>query len=70
MMSLLMVRGKIFSKASGVAGILGFGLLLIFEINKSFVPSLDYISILVATGGGLASMVWYILIAQRLFQLR
>jgi len=67
--SFIMLKSKIFTKASGIAGIIGFGLLLIFEINKSFLPSFDNISTLLAMVGGLASMIWYILIARTLFRL-
>jgi hypothetical protein len=38
-MSLVMLRSKIFSKASAYAGMLGFGLLLIFELCSSFIPT-------------------------------
>jgi hypothetical protein len=66
--SIVMLRSQVFSKASAYAGILGFGLLLIFEVCSSFVPALD-VAIIFAIGGGLLSMAWYILIARRLFQL-
>lgn len=68
-MSLVMLRGRIFSRASAYAGIAGFGLLFVFEILSSFVPSLHDAALILALGGGLANMAWYILIAQRLFQL-
>ncbi len=67
--SVVMLRGRIFSRAAAYAGIVGFGLLFIFEILSSFVPSLYGIALIPAMGGGLANMAWYILIAQRLFQL-
>ena len=66
--SIVMLRSKVFSKATAYAGILGFGLLLIFEICSSFVPALD-LAMIFAMGGGLLSMAWYILVARRLFQL-
>jgi hypothetical protein len=48
---------------------LGFALLLIFEICSSFVPALFDVVMIIAMGGGILSMTWYILIARRLFQL-
>ena len=66
--SIVMLRSKVFSKATAYAGILGFGLLLIFEVCSSFVPAFD-LAIIFAMGGGLLSMAWYILVARRLFQL-
>jgi hypothetical protein len=68
-MSFVMLRSKIFSKASAYAGMLGFGLLLIFEICSSFVPGVKDAAMIIAVLGGLSSMAWYILIARRLFQL-
>lgn len=67
--SVVMLRGRIFSRAAAYAGIVGFGLLFIFEILSSFVPSLHSVALIPAMMGGLANMAWYILIAQRLFQL-
>lgn len=69
MISIVMLRGKVFNKAAAYVGILAFGLLLIFEVCSSFVPALFNAAIVFAGGGGLLSIAWYILIARRLFQL-
>jgi hypothetical protein len=69
LISLVMLRGKIFSKVSGYVGMLAFGLMLVFEINSSFVPPLFGVAMIFAAGGGLLSMAWYVLLASRLFQL-
>ena len=66
--SMVMLRSQVFDKATAYAGVLGFGLLLIFEVCSSFVPALG-VAMLFAMGGGLLSMAWYILVARRLFQL-
>lgn len=68
-MSLVMLQGRVFSRASAYAGIAGFGLLFVFEILSSFVPPLHATALILALGGGIANMTWYILIARRLFQL-
>ena len=68
-MSLVMLRSKIFSKANAYAGMLGFGLLLISEICSSFIPAVEDVVMIVFMFGGFSIMVWYILIARRLFQL-
>jgi hypothetical protein len=68
-MAIVMLQNKVFSKVSAYVGILGFGLLLIFEICSSFVPRLAGVAMIFAMGGGLLAITWYILIAQRLFQL-
>ena len=69
LISYIMLRAKIFSKAAAYVGMLGFGLLLIFEFLSSFVTGLDQATMLLAMFGGLLTMVWYILIARRLFQM-
>jgi hypothetical protein len=69
LMSVVMLRGKVFSQASGVVGILAFGFLLIFEICSSFIPALFQAAMIFALCGGVLSMAWYILVARRLFQL-
>lgn len=69
LISSVMLRGGVFSKASAYAGILGGLFLAIFTIWSTFVPFLFGLSMIVAMLGGLSSIVWYILIARRLFQL-
>ena len=67
--SIVMIRGKIFNALHAYFGLLGFGMLLIFDICASFVPELSGMVLTVAMIGGPLSMVWYILIARRFFQL-
>ena len=69
MMSAVMLHSGIFSKATAVAGLLGFGLLALFEVISSFVLGLGNTTMILSMLGGLAVMVWYILIAARLFRL-
>jgi hypothetical protein len=69
LISVVMLRSMIFSRSSAYAGLLGFGLLLIFEIIASFSSGLSPVSLSLAMVGGLFSMAWYVLIARRLFQL-
>jgi hypothetical protein len=69
LLSLVMLRGQVFSRTVAYAGIAAFGLFSVFEILSSFVPSLHDVALIIAMGGGLASMAWYTLIARRLFQL-
>jgi uncharacterized membrane protein len=70
LMALVMLRGKVFSRGTAYAGMIGFGLLFVYEILSSFAPSVHDAILILAMVGGLASMAWYILIARRLFQLR
>lgn len=67
--SFVMLRGGIFSKLTAYTGILGFGLLLVYEICQSFVPALLGIALSFAIIGGFLNLVYYGLIAHRLFRL-
>jgi hypothetical protein len=69
LISYVMLRGGIFSKAAAYAGMLGFSILLLFEFLASFFSGLSQAAMLFAMIGGLLSMVWYILIARRLLQI-
>jgi hypothetical protein len=69
MMAAVMLHSGIFSKATAIAGLIGFGMLLLFEVASSFVLGLGAVTMILAVVGGLSSMVWYLLSARRLFQL-
>ena len=64
-----MLRGKVFSKASAYAGILGNVLLIAFEIILAFVPKVLDVGMVIAGGGGLSIMIWYLVVGRRLLQL-
>ena len=70
LISYVMLRGEVFPKAAAYAGMLGFSILLLFEFLVSFFSGLSQAAMLLSIVGGLLSMVWYILIARRLFQLK
>jgi hypothetical protein len=67
--SVVMLRGKVFSKATSYAGILGNALLLVVEIILAFGPALHGTGMVIAGAGGLSLMVWYFLLGRRLLQL-
>src|SRR5512138_3863178 len=69
LISFVMLRGGIFSKFTACTGILGFGMLLVYEICQSFVPALLGIALIFAMIGGLLNLAYYALIAYRLFRL-
>ena len=66
--SVVMLRSHIFSKINAYAGILGFSILLVVEYFSTFSGLSDAMMMLFMLGG-LLSMLWYILIARKLFQL-
>ena len=67
--SVVMLRGKAFSKATAYAGILGNVLLIVFEIILASVPAFLNVGLVIAGGGGLSIMIWYLLVGRRLLQL-
>jgi hypothetical protein len=68
-MSLVMLGGKVFSRATAWAGIVGLALLSLFTIWATFVPVGYPAAMILALVGGLSIMGWYVLTARRLFQL-
>jgi hypothetical protein len=69
LMGAVMLRGKLFSPAAAILGIVGYGFLLVYEVFASFVPSSHNFILVLAMVGGLSNIAWYILVAIRLFQL-
>jgi hypothetical protein len=69
MMATVMLRGRIFSKLTAWAGILGSGCLLIFTLCATFVPASFDAVMIIAMAGGLLIMIYYIRVSRRLFQL-
>jgi Domain of unknown function (DUF4386) len=69
LMSIVLLRGQIFSRTTAYIGIIGFTLLSIFEVCTSFIPSLRQLAMLFAIGGGLLNIMWLILLGRRLLQL-
>ena len=66
--SSVMLRAGIFSKASAILGILGFSMLLVFEVTSDLTPAFPG-SFLFAAAGGPLSMAWDLLVALGLFRL-
>ena len=67
--SAVMLRGKVFSKTTAYAGILGNVLLIIVEIILTLMRTLPDWGMVIAVGAGLSMMTWYILVGRRLLQL-
>lgn len=68
-LSALMLRGRSFSRATGYAGLAGNGLMLALEIVLVFPPAWRGAWMLVAMPGGVAIMVWYVLVGIRLMRM-
>lgn len=69
LISLAMLKGVMFSKATAYFGIFGTTLLLIYLIMVTFVPSSKELAILLAAPGGILSLIWMILFTIRLARL-
>jgi hypothetical protein len=65
----IMLRGRVFGKATAYTGIAGIGLLTVYTVWATFIPAMHSVAMIVAMIGGPLSTAWYILIARRLFQL-
>jgi hypothetical protein len=68
LISAVMLRGKVFSKATAYAGILGNVLLMVVETILS-TRGLTGAGMAIAVAAGLSMMTWYFLVSRRLFQL-
>jgi hypothetical protein len=68
-MSMVMLKGGIFSKLNGWFGIIGGILMMGYVIMVTFVPGVEKMATAFAMPGGLLLMTWMILFAIRLFQI-
>lgn len=66
LMSALMLGGKVFTRATAFAGILGNLLMMVLEF--AFMPP-QGVGLIIAAAGGLSMMSWYFLVGRRLLQL-
>jgi len=64
----IILKGRVFSKITGILGIIGFSFLFVFEVCSSFIPSLFYISMIFAMIGGISTITWYILVGLKLLR--
>jgi Domain of unknown function (DUF4386) len=67
--SVVMLRGNVFSKATAYAGILGNALLIVVEVILTSTSRLPDEGMILAGAGGLSIMIWYLLVGRRLLQL-
>jgi len=71
LISIVMLKGKIFGKANAWIGIIGFTLLSLFTFIATFVPSLYLFAFYVfGSLGGILALLWFILVAIKFFRLK
>jgi hypothetical protein len=69
LMGVVALRGGVFRRWEAWVGIVATGCLFFFNLCAAFIPALyDIVMPIFGAGGGLLSLVWYGLIARRLFQ--
>jgi hypothetical protein len=69
LMSIVMLKGKIFGKTTAITGIAGFTLLMIYEVLSVFFISIDQSFMIIAILGGIFNLIWLILSCKRFLQL-
>jgi hypothetical protein len=67
--SLVMLQGKVFSKANSYVGIIGNALMLVYIVLVTFAPSVKEMAMAFAMPGGLLLVAWMVMLTIRLFRL-
>lgn len=70
LLSVVMLKGRIFSKTASCLGITGNSLMLIYTICITFIPQTGQYALAFAMPGGLLVMTWMILFSIKLFKMR
>lgn len=68
LISVVMLKGKVFSKTTAVFGIAGTSMLIVYLIFVTFIPSFKTVAMILAAPGGLLSLVWMIMYTTKLFK--
>jgi hypothetical protein len=69
LISLVMLKARIFSKTTAYLGLSGTILLMIYLILVTFAPTIKNYAMIFAAPGGLLFLAWTIMFTKRLFQL-
>lgn len=69
LMSYVMLKGNIFSRANAYIGIIGNSLMVIYIIMVTFMPSIEKMALVFAMPAGLLLMLWMILFTIKLLKL-
>jgi len=68
-MSIVMLKGRVFSKTNSWLGIIGSILIMLYLVLVTFVPGVETMATTFAMPGGLMLMTWMIMFTIRLFKL-
>ena len=69
LMSFVMLKGNIFSRANSYIGIIGNSLMVIYVIMVTFMPSVEKMALVFAMPAGLLLMIWMIMFTIKLLKL-
>jgi len=69
-MSIVMLKGRVFSKTNSWLGIIGSVLMMLYVVLVNFVPGVETMATAFAMPGGLMLMAWIIIFTIKLFKLR
>lgn len=67
--SVVMLKGHVFSRVNSILGIVGHLLLLVYVIGVTFVPSMKAFAVIIAAPGGLMALAWIFLLSVKLIKL-
>ena len=70
LISHVMIKGQIFTKATSYIGFVGNILLLLYIVIVTFYPAAKKVALMIAMPGGLLVMTWMIMYMIKLFKLR
>jgi hypothetical protein len=68
-MSCVMLKGKVFSRASSYIGMFGNSLMVLYIIMVTFMPAVEKMALVFAMPAGLLVMIWMIMFTIKLFKL-
>lgn len=69
LMSCVMLKGKVFSRANSIIGIIGNSLMVVYIIMVTFMPSVETMATAFAMPAGLLAMTWMIMFTIKLWKL-
>ena len=69
LMSLVMIKGKVFSRATSYTGVVGNLLMVLYLILVTFFPAVEKMALVFALPGGVLLMVWMVMFTVRLLKL-
>lgn len=69
MISWIMLTGRVYNRLTGLTGLLGSSLLILYILLVTFAPYLKQQTVILAAPGGILSLLWMLLFMIRLFKL-